>query len=185
MNGLAPEFIKMTPLQKLRTTTTKICSSPQRRKRFRAIAEKVYKHELAPSGKEITSLMPIRDVRHRWNYTHSMIRRGRLLQKAINNWVLEQEELRPLLLAPSEWEFLEALGDMLETFTQVTLQMSRSTTLTLPWVLPMYEKMLKHLRSCSNNESLLISLRTAAEAGLGKLNTYYFKARECQLNVIA
>ncbi|KAJ6613219.1 hypothetical protein B0H10DRAFT_1805987 [Mycena sp. CBHHK59/15] len=66
--------------------------------------------------------MPICDVRHRWNYTHSMICCGRLLRKAINNWVLEQEELRPLLLAPSEWEFLEALGDMLEVSIVIFLR---------------------------------------------------------------
>lgn len=72
-----------------------------------------------------------------------------------------------------------------QVFTQVTLQMSRSSTPTLPWVLPMYEMMLKHLRKCKDDETSLISLRNAADAGLEKLETYYVKARGCQLNVIA
>lgn len=65
----------------LRTTITKICSSPQRRKRFRVGAEKAYKEKLAPSGKKLAMLMPIRDVRHRWNYTHAMVDRGHMLRK--------------------------------------------------------------------------------------------------------
>ncbi|KAJ7084205.1 hypothetical protein C8R44DRAFT_721855, partial [Mycena epipterygia] len=74
---------------------------------------------------------------------------------------------------------------LLEIFTQVTLQMSCSSTPTLPWVLPMYEKMLMHLRAWGSGESVPESVRTAASAGLGELETYYSKARGCQFNVIA
>ncbi|KAK7012413.1 hypothetical protein R3P38DRAFT_2790675 [Favolaschia claudopus] len=73
---LDDEYAEMSPLQKLRTATTKICSSPQRRKRFRATAERMYGDEKAPSGRPLASLMVVRDVRHRWNYTHAMIKRG-------------------------------------------------------------------------------------------------------------
>ncbi|KAJ7435174.1 hypothetical protein FB451DRAFT_1062778, partial [Mycena latifolia] len=104
---------------------------------------------------------------------------------AINTWVVEREELRPLYINPEEWKTLDALGDILEVFTKVTLQMSRSSTPTLPWVLPMYELMLKHLRKCEADIKLSGSLRMAATAGLEKLNTYYLKARGCQFNVIA
>jgi len=58
-----------------------------------------------------------------------------------------------------------------------------SSTPTLPWVLPMYEYMRRHLQSYSTD--LHNPLRTTADAGLIKLNKYYFKARECQFNVIA
>ncbi|KAJ7440018.1 hypothetical protein FB451DRAFT_1191806 [Mycena latifolia] len=68
---------------------------------------------------------------------------------------------------------------------RVTLQMSRSSTPTLPWVLPMYEMMLKHLRKSEADTKLSGSLRQAATAGLEKLETYYAKARGCQFNVIA
>ncbi|KAJ7640559.1 hypothetical protein B0H17DRAFT_960339 [Mycena rosella] len=53
--------------------------------------------------------MVIRDVFHRWNCTHAMIRRGHLLRK-----IVEREELRPLLLTNEEGKLLEAIGDMLE-----------------------------------------------------------------------
>jgi hypothetical protein len=96
LSGLADKFESMSPLQKvsplmnlqhlltslqLRTTATKICSSPQRRSRFRTTAENTFGNELAPSGKKKATLMVIRDVRHRWNYTQAMIEHGLMLQK--------------------------------------------------------------------------------------------------------
>ncbi|KAJ7021826.1 hypothetical protein C8F04DRAFT_972208, partial [Mycena alexandri] len=104
---------------------------------------------------------------------------------AIDKWVIDREELRPLLLSSREWDLLEKLGDMLQIFSQVTLQMSRSKTPTLPWVLPMYEHMLKHLRAHRDDALLLPSLRAAATAGLEKLETYCDKAAGCQFNVVA
>ncbi|KAJ7178861.1 hypothetical protein C8R43DRAFT_871631 [Mycena crocata] len=166
MTALAPEFEDLTALGK---------------------ASAIYKEELAPSGKPLCTLMVIRDVKHRWNYTEAMITRGRMLRKvcAINKWVIDREELRPLLLSSKEWELLEKLGDILQIFTQVTLQMSRAKTPTLPWVLPMYEHMLKNLKAHRDDDLLLASLRTAASAGLEKLETYYQKAKGCQFNVVA
>ncbi|KAJ6612082.1 hypothetical protein B0H10DRAFT_1758992, partial [Mycena sp. CBHHK59/15] len=58
--------------------------------------------------------MVVRDVRHRWNYTHAMIERGLLLREAIDTWVIEKPELRPLSLNDDHWELLEALGGLLK-----------------------------------------------------------------------
>lgn len=63
--------------------------------------------------------------------------------------------------------------------------MSRAKTPTLPWVLPMYEHMLKHLRGYVADTDQLPTLRYAAGEGLAKLEGYYQKARGCQFNVIA
>ncbi|KAJ7019085.1 hypothetical protein C8F04DRAFT_976168, partial [Mycena alexandri] len=104
---------------------------------------------------------------------------------AIDSWVLEREELRPLFLKNSEWELLEALDNTLKPFTRVTLQMSRSRTPTLPWVLPMYEYMRKHLRNSKDDTSLPTAIRDATEAASEKLEEYYSKACGCQLNTIA
>ncbi|KAK7001674.1 hypothetical protein R3P38DRAFT_3368049 [Favolaschia claudopus] len=122
---LDEEYLDMSPLEKLRTTTTKICSSPQRRKRFRATAEKAYGDEKAPSGRPLASLMVVRDVRHRWNYTHAMIKRGLLLRKAIDTWVFEREELRGLSLRLEDWRLLEALGKLLERHMNTSFRSSR------------------------------------------------------------
>ncbi|KAF8174449.1 hypothetical protein K438DRAFT_1608769 [Mycena galopus ATCC 62051] len=58
--------------------------------------------------------MPVRDVRHRWNYTHAMIKWGLMLRKAIGTWVFERDELQGLTLEPEDWVFLESLGELLE-----------------------------------------------------------------------
>ncbi|KAJ7834404.1 hypothetical protein B0H13DRAFT_1914110 [Mycena leptocephala] len=84
--ALGPEYEKLSPVQKLRKITVKICSSPQRRKRFRTTAQAVFTKstDISPSGKPLSTLMVIRDVRHRWNYTEAMISRGILLRKAVD-----------------------------------------------------------------------------------------------------
>ncbi|KAJ7482522.1 hypothetical protein FB451DRAFT_1441871 [Mycena latifolia] len=191
MTELAEELASLSPLQKLRLTTTKICASPQRRRRFKLIAASLYKSEISGKGRKLSSLMVIRDVKHRWNFTEAMISRAKVLRKAIDQWVFEREALRPLLLKDDQWKMLFGLGDILEdcareqTFTQVALQMSKSTTPTLPWVIPMYEKMLKHLTDTRDNVGILEPLRVAAAAGLTKLSTYYEKSRGRQFNLIA
>ncbi|KAJ7787943.1 hypothetical protein B0H14DRAFT_3162898, partial [Mycena olivaceomarginata] len=170
--------------ESLRLTTTKICASPQRRKRFKSIAAALYKDEKEKSGRKTASLMVIRDVKHRWNFTEAMITRALKLRKAIHRWVIERDELLPLRLEEKDWTFLESLGQILQVFTKVMLEMSKSTTPTLPFVIPMYEKMLKHLHATREDENVLQPLCVAVSAGLEKLNTYYEKARACQFNVI-
>ncbi|KAF7362862.1 Dimer-Tnp-hAT domain-containing protein [Mycena venus] len=184
MTELAAELAKLSPLQKLRLTMTKICASPQRRKQFKSTAASIYQDKLHKSGRKVSSLMVICDVKHRWNFTEAMISRALVLRKAIQRWVLERDELHPLLLSDEHWKLLEALGGILKVFTKVTLQMSKSSTPTLPWVLPMYEKMLVHLWSTRADEKILQPLRVAASAGLEKLEMYYAKARACQFNII-
>ncbi|KAJ6449994.1 hypothetical protein C8R45DRAFT_849331, partial [Mycena sanguinolenta] len=109
---------------------------------------------------------------------------------AIDAWVLDRAELRALWLKPEDWKFLESLGEVLKArfipykFTAVTKEMCRSRTPTLPWVLPMYEGMRKHLRN-TTEAAPYTSLRTAAEAALEKLESYYSKACNSQLNIVA
>lgn len=59
--------------------------------------------------------MVIRDVVTRWNYTHAMIQRGVLLQKAINQWVITANDgaFQGLFLTPNEWDTLKHLEQLL------------------------------------------------------------------------
>ncbi|KAF8181168.1 hypothetical protein K438DRAFT_1841322, partial [Mycena galopus ATCC 62051] len=166
------DLAKLSPLQKLRMTTTKTCAYPQRRLRGA--------WELHTSGRKLSSLMVIRDVKHPWNFTEAMISRALLLRRAIHRWMLERDERHLLILSEEQWKILGALG----VFTRVTLQMSKSTTPTFPGVIPMYENILTHLRSACANEKLQ-PLRVAPAAGLEKLTVYYDKARLYQFNAIA
>ncbi|CAK5283032.1 unnamed protein product [Mycena citricolor] len=185
MYKLGDELRELSALRRLRYLCVKICSSPQRRARFRLITQTKYTTSRNERGALVSTLMVIRDVRHCWNSTEAMITRGLLLREAIDAWVFERRELRPLLLSNSDWDLLESLGKLLKLFTAVTLQMSKRSTPTLPWVLPMYDTMLTHLENARDNISYPEVLRVAAGAGLTKLNKYYPKAQANQFNVIA
>ncbi|KAJ7717896.1 hypothetical protein B0H14DRAFT_3901181 [Mycena olivaceomarginata] len=110
LSELADEFADLTPLKKLRLICTKICSSPQRRRAFRLIADEKYGDQMHAPHRRLASLLPVRDVKHRWNYTEAMITRARLLRAALDRWVLDHAELQPLFLLEREWTMLEKLG---------------------------------------------------------------------------
>ncbi|KAJ7330977.1 hypothetical protein DFH08DRAFT_1022101 [Mycena albidolilacea] len=80
--------------------------------------------------------------------------KGKRIIEAIDTWVLERPE-------GTEWSFLESLCNLLEIFTKVTRQMSQSKTPTLPWVLPMYEMMLKHLRGRTDDAKFGVAVPPA------------------------
>ncbi|KAJ7848513.1 hypothetical protein B0H14DRAFT_2356714 [Mycena olivaceomarginata] len=73
--------------------------------------------------------MVVRDVRHRWNYTHAMIERVLFIvrtgtsseraRQAIDSWVFDREELRPLALKTEDWNHLEALGGLLKVSVSI------------------------------------------------------------------
>ncbi|KAK6966423.1 eukaryotic translation initiation factor 3 [Favolaschia claudopus] len=92
VDELADEYANLSPLKKLRLITTKICSSPQRRRSFRRIADAKFKNQMHAPHRKLAALLPVRDVKHRWNYTEAMITRARLLRSALDQWVLDHAE---------------------------------------------------------------------------------------------
>ena len=69
----------------LRTSIVKIVSTPGRRQLFCEKTEQYYSLATRVSKKgvitQVARLMPVRDVRTRWNSTHAMIKRARILRK--------------------------------------------------------------------------------------------------------
>ncbi|KXN86983.1 hypothetical protein AN958_09412 [Leucoagaricus sp. SymC.cos] len=66
--------------------------------------------------------------------------------------------------------------------------MSLSHTPTLPWVLPMFVHMQRHLSRYSERLGTVtttLTIHEAAAAGLTKLQGYFEKTKSCQFNVIA
>ncbi|TFY51128.1 hypothetical protein EVJ58_g10725 [Rhodofomes roseus] len=177
----------LNAVDKLRLIVRKIVSSPQRRSSFRKHAQRHFKGKANPTAgkKPLSTLMPVRDVRTRWNCTHAMIERALLLRKAIVDWVAERDDLESLTLIPDDWALLQQLEKLLSAFTHVTHIMSKGGMPTLSWVLPMYHDMQAALTDTIMATTTLPALRNAARAGLTKLEEYYAKAKECQYNVIA
>lgn len=63
--------------------------------------------------------------------------------------------------------------------------MSKAKTPTLPWAIPMYDYMQKHLLTASTNVALPFKFQEAALAGLEKLERYYKMARLNQFNIVS
>ncbi|KAJ7852503.1 hypothetical protein B0H14DRAFT_2580912 [Mycena olivaceomarginata] len=116
MTALAAELAAPSPLQK-------------RRRRFKLIAAAIYKDERHKSGRKISSLMVIRDVKHRWNFTEAMISRAVVLRKAIKQWVIERDEFHPLLLSDEHWRHWAELSGIFRGQKRGTLSSFMSGTL--------------------------------------------------------
>jgi hypothetical protein len=116
--------------------------------------------------------------------------------QAIDDWVFKTPGLRALLLNEDEWETLGKIADILEVvglqlhhngfpnlqplqqpFTEVTLQMSHSNVPTIPFVLPLYQKMEKHLEAVLISLEHSLKIQYAAEQGLAKLRKYSAPAK--------
>ncbi|KAJ2920184.1 hypothetical protein MD484_g20, partial [Candolleomyces efflorescens] len=184
------QAIGLSALKRLRFINNKITSSPQRRKLFWKIsAEKYGARRVDDSNQNsplLASLMPVRDVRTRWNSSHAMLTRSRLLREAINEWVFKQEEYQGLMLTPKDWEMLKALEDALQPFAEVTKLISSSSRPTLPFSLPIYFDLHAHLSTLTSQIGTTpIHIRTAAAAGLSKLNKYKAGAEQNHYLIIS
>jgi hypothetical protein len=116
--------------------------------------------------------------------------------QAIDDWVFKTPGLRALLLNEDEWKTLGEIADVLEVwvddfivttfsnlqlpqqpFTEVTLQMSQSKVPTIPFMLPLYQKMEKHLEAVSISWEHSFKIQHAARQGLTKLKKYSTPAK--------
>jgi hypothetical protein len=114
-----------------------------------------------------------------------------ILLQAIDDWVFKTPGLWALLLNEDEWKTLGEIADVLKVwvynfiiisfsnlqlpqqpFTKVTLQMSHSKVPMIPFVLPLYQKMEKHLEVVSISWEHSFKIQHAARQGLMKLSKY-------------
>jgi len=72
---------------------------------------------------------------------------------------------------------VNCLQSLHQIFTLVTLEMSKSGSLTLSWAIPCYHRMQCSLRANVDDANLPTELRRAAAAGLLRLEHYYTMAR--------
>ncbi|KAF8996455.1 hypothetical protein BDQ17DRAFT_1201898, partial [Cyathus striatus] len=150
--------VGQSALKRLRFITNKITSSPQWRQRFWKFSSEIYGKtkqvdDTNPHSALLSKLMVIRDIRTHWNSTHAMIAQAVTLRKR-------------------DWERLEHLWKLLDLFTMHTQQLSMSRCPTIPFVLPIYDLLEKHLNAASVNFDLPMELRTSAGVGVLKLLKY-------------
>jgi hypothetical protein len=88
------------------------------------------------------------------------------------------DEYASMILAPTEWQELARLGEILKVFSDATLKVSASKTPTIPYVLPLFCGLEAHLEELRRDPSSSPSIRHAARKGLDKLTKYKPKAFE-------
>ncbi|KAF8978236.1 hypothetical protein BDQ17DRAFT_1427448 [Cyathus striatus] len=98
------------------------------------------------------------------------------LHEAINRWVFETTEYEDLLLSKKDWEHLEQLWKLLDCITVHTQQLSISRCPTIPFVLPIYDSLERHLTAASVSSDLAMELCMAAGVGKMKLLKYKWNA---------
>lgn len=158
---------KIGPLGKLHLIVTYINRSPQRRDTFKSMQP----HGIPGDGIKILSLKS--DNETRWNSKFEMIARALKLRIAIDAFVANDENLDMDRLTRQDWEELQIIHDILQTFKEAVLEMQKYTKdACLFDQLPIVDYLLSFLESTS--ESLKSpSLKASTKMAWKLLDKYY------------
>ncbi|KAF7137017.1 hypothetical protein CNMCM5793_006821 [Aspergillus hiratsukae] len=152
-------------LNKIRHLAIYMNASPQRRETFNNHQTKDPK------------LMPIQDVKTRWNSTFLMLRRAKRLRAIFTPFCVEYDR-EDLLLNNEEWRQVDYLLCITEPFFDYTTQLSKTRDITAHYVFKIYNKLFEHLeQSMKQLRRKRIPWKKhmldALEAGRLKLDEYY------------
>ena len=153
--------------------------------------------------KRIVWLVPVLDVRVRWNSTHKMIKRALYLRPALERFLAIDNSRKfskariPLTLSQGDWNILERVEKVLALFVDATEFASGSTYPTLSSQLPYYQFLQNALHELIQNESRglidenlehnfsVSRICAAADDAYQKLNQYWIKTDSNTGQVIA
>jgi hypothetical protein len=152
-------------LNKVRYLAIYIRGSPQRRDSFTAVQ---------PLGQ---GLMPIQDVRTRWNSTFLMLRRVKRLRVYIMKFC-DQFNCEDLALDDDQWRQIDYLLCLTKPFFDYTLALSKTRDVTSHLVFQIYNLLFEHLeRSKMQLQRKRVvwkkQMLTSLEASHSKLSEYY------------
>jgi hypothetical protein len=152
-------------LNKVRYLAIYVNASPQRRDTF---------YNLQTTEKK---LVPIQDVKTRWNSTFLMLRRAKRLRPIFTPFCIEYDR-EYLLLNDEEWRQIDYLLCITEPFFIYTTQLSKTRDVTAHYVFKIYNKLFEHLeQSMKQLHRKRVpwkkQMLEALEAGRLKLDEYY------------
>lgn len=152
-------------LNKVRYLAVYVNASHQRRETF---------YNLQTSSMK---LVPIQDVRTRWNSTFLMLRRAKRLHNIFTLFCAEHG-CEEMLLQDEEWRQVDYLLCITEPFFDYTTQLSKTRDVTAHYVFKIYNKLFEHLeRSMKQLQRKRAPWKQqmlhALEAGRTKLDEYY------------
>ncbi|OQD95763.1 hypothetical protein PENVUL_c105G07924 [Penicillium vulpinum] len=152
-------------LNKVRYLAVYIRASPQRREAFVS---------LQPSEQ---ALMPLQDVKARWNSTFLMLRRAKRLRDFLGTFCTDYN-CEEMALNNDEWRQIDYLLCLTKPFYEYTLALSKTRDVTAHLVFQIYNILFEHLEKSIKQlqrkrvpwkQQMLSSL----EAGRLKLDEYY------------
>jgi hypothetical protein len=152
-------------LNKVRYLTIYIRASHQRGEAFTS---------LQPLGQ---ALMPLQDVKTRWNSTFLMLRREKWIRDFLGTFCTDYN-CEEMALGNDEWRQIDYLLCLTKAFYDYTLALSKSRHVTAHLVFQIYNMLFEHLERSINQlrrkrvpwkQQMLSSL----EAGRLKLDEYY------------
>lgn len=118
----------------------------------------------------IKHLVPIIDVKTRWDSTFEMIQRADYLKTPLRALCSNEKSLKSFLMTDEEFSELDKLQVLLQKFHRSTKLMSMERHPTICAYLPTLDWLLESLKSFIRNNSP--AMATAAQSGLDKLKEY-------------
>ena len=126
------------------------------------------------------AVLPIMDVKTRWNSTLELLERAYRLRDFTREWLKypEHSDYRPLFTTEDEWIVVKYVMEVLRPFRYWTLWMSKRRTVTLHHVITLYNDMFDHMDGVMRalakkktpwKEDLYFAVKFARE----KLTKYY------------
>lgn len=145
-------------------------SSGQHREYFLALQE----------GREDVAVLPILDVKTRWNSTHDMIARMYRLKMYQKPWLAKFPELNYLCVTNDEWRAMEYVLSVMEPFKYWTLVLSQRHSPSIHQIVAIYDNVFNHfdaMLAALHVKSLpwKKEIHRAVGAAKFKLSLYYAK----------
>jgi hypothetical protein len=131
-------------------------------------------------AKGCIAVLPIIDVKPRWNSTLEFLKRTYRLREFTLKWLQHPKyaEYRPLFTTQNEWTILKYVMEVLRPFRYLTLWVLKRHTVTLHHVITVYNNMFDHIDGVMSamakkktpwKEDLFFAVKLAQQ----KLSKYY------------
>jgi len=126
------------------------------------------------------AVLPVMDVKTRWNSTLELVERAYRLREFTREWLKNPKysDYRPLFTTQDEWTLVKYVMEVLRPFRYWTLSMSKRHTVTLHNVITVYNDMFDHMdgvmralakKKTEWKEDLFFAVKCARQ----KLSKYY------------
>ncbi len=159
-------------MKQIRAITIAINSSSQRKLRFLKL-------------QATRSWKLIQDICIRWNFIYLMLRRAYQLRDTIDTWIekfLTDAKIQAIRLKKNEWSLVLLVDNMLNSFYELTLIISRIINVDIHLEFRMFDALFNHFNvietivrdnACTSQALVL----RACELAFNKLAKYYFKTK--------